>query len=152
MASVIQRRLSLHRRLKEGDLKNKALASQLYRIQPLADIGSASSMIAHEINNILTPFGSYAALALKHPEDQELTQKALEKAVLNCRRATQVMESLLSLANGRHQKKTSVGLPVLVDEVFTCLCRDFSKDQISVVLDIPTDLTVYGVPVQVQQV
>jgi signal transduction histidine kinase len=40
----------------------------------------------------------------------------------------------------------------LVEEVFTCLCRDFTKDAITVDIQIPENLTVYVVPVQIQQV
>jgi len=109
-------------------------------------------MIAHEINNILTPFGAYADLALKHFDDKALVQKALEKAVLNCQRATKVMESMLALANGDTQQKQTVRLAGLIDDVFTCLCRDFSKDRIQLVIDIPEDLEVHVVTVQIQQV
>jgi len=152
LASVIQKRLSLHKRAENHHRETQALQSQLCRIQPLANIGSASCMIAHEINNILTPFGSYAELALKHFDDKALVQKALEKAVLNCQRATKVMESMLALANGDTQKKQTVALGGLIEDVFTCLCRDFSKDRIQLKIDIPEDLEVHVVAVQIQQV
>jgi len=152
LASVIQKRLSLHKSVKDHHRKNEALESQLCRIQPLANIGSASCMIAHEINNILTPFGAYADLALKHFDDQALVRKALEKAVLNCQRATKVMGSMLALANGDTQQKQTVRLGGLIDDVFTCLCRDFSKDRIQLVIDVPEDLEVHVVSVQIQQV
>ena len=152
MTSLINRRLSLHADLRKGQKENSALKSQLCRLQPLANIGSASSMIAHEINNILTPLGSYASLALKHLDDGALVKKALEKSVLNCQRASRVMESMLSLANGRQQARQQVRVKDLVDEVFTCLCRDFAKDGINVTRDIPADISLWAVSVQVQQV
>jgi two-component system NtrC family sensor kinase len=40
----------------------------------------------------------------------------------------------------------------LVDEIFTCLCRDFAKDGLTVELKIPAELTIWAVPVQIQQV
>ena len=152
MTSLIHKRLSLHAHLKKGERENSALKSQLCRLQPLANIGSASSMIAHEINNILTPLGLYASLALKNLDDKALVEKALNKAMLNCQRASNVMESMLSLANGTHQSKKQVHVRDLVDEVFTCLCRDFAKDRINVTRDIPPDLSLWAVPVQIQQV
>jgi two-component system NtrC family sensor kinase len=152
LTSLINKRLSLHAHLKKGQRENNALKSQLCRLQPLANIGSASSMIAHEINNILTPLGIYASLALKNLDDKALVEKALEKAMLNCQRASNVMESMLSLANGRQQSKQQVHLRDLIDEVFTCLCRDFAKDRINITRDIPADLMLWAVPVQVQQV
>jgi signal transduction histidine kinase len=109
-------------------------------------------MIAHEINNILTPFGSYAALALKHIEDKDLVKKALEKAVLNAKRAGKVMESMLSMANGQSQEKTSVLVTELIEDVFTCLCRDFQKDGIHVKIKVSADLRLHAVAIQIQQV
>lgn len=152
MTSLINKRLSLHAHVKRGQRENNALKSQLCRLQPLANIGSASSMIAHEINNILTPLGIYASLALKNLDDEALVEKALKKAMLNCQRASNVMESMLSLANGTQQSKKQGHVRDLVDEVFTCLCRDFAKDRINVTRDIPADLMLWAVPVQVQQV
>ncbi len=142
----------MHRRVKDGHRENEALHSQIVRLQPLADIGSASSMIAHEINNILTPFGSYAALALKHIDDKALVKKALEKAVLNAKRAGNVMESMLSMANGQSQEKTTVLVSELIEDVFTCLCRDFQKDGIHVKINVPVDFKVHAVAIQIQQV
>jgi two-component system NtrC family sensor kinase len=109
-------------------------------------------MIAHEINNLLTPLGNYAELALNHMEDRDLVQKALRKAVLNCQRASRVMESMMALARGRQQDKVWAPLKPLIEEVFVCLARDFSKDGITVRIEVPEDLEVLAVPVQIQQV
>ena len=152
MAGLIQKRRSLHKHLEEGNQQNRSLQSQLCKLQPLANIGSASAMIAHEINNILTPFGSYAELALRHIDDRDLVRKALEKAVLNCNRAAQVMESMLNLAHGKTQKKEPVSVLEMVEDIFICLCRDFQKDGISIGLDIPTPLKIQATRVQIQQV
>ena len=152
MASVIERRRSLHKSLEEGQRHSEALQSQIQGLQPLAAIGSASSMIAHEINNLLTPLGNYAELALNHMEDRELVEKALRKAVLNCRRASRVMESMMALAHGRRQDKVLALLKPLIEEVFVCLARDFAKDGITVKIEVPDDLDVYAVTVQLQQV
>ena len=152
MASITEKRLSLHRRLAAQDSRNEALRFQLASLQHLANVGTVSHMIAHEINNLLTPLKSYATLALSHPDDAALTHKALEKAASNCDRASKVMQSLLALADGKSQEKKISRLSDLVEEIFACLCRDFSKDKISVDVRIPEGLTVWGVPVQIQQV
>ena len=152
MTSIIEKRLSLHKLLASEQQQNNALKSQISRLQALANIGTAACMIAHEINNLLTPLGSYAALALNSPNDKTLAEKALQKAVRNCQRASEIMESVLALANGERQKKKNAGLKTLVEEIFSCLCRDFTKDKITVKIQIPKDLTVWAVPVQIQQV
>jgi len=152
LASVIERRRSLHKSLEDGQRQSQALQSQLNRLHPLATIGSASSMIAHEINNLLTPLGSYAQLALDHREDRDLVEKALRKAVLSCQRASRVMESMMAMAHGRRQDKVCALLKPLIEEVFVCLARDFTKDKITVKIEVQEDLSVYAVPVQIQQV
>lgn len=109
-------------------------------------------MIGHEINNLLTPISSYAALALSNPQDKALAEKALTKAMRNCERASKVMESILSLANGQKQEKQSCNIAAMIEEVFNCLCRNFTKDGITVNIAISKEMTIEAVPVQMQQV
>ncbi len=152
MTSIIAKRLSLHKDLANRQQQNDALKFQVSRLQALANIGTVTGMIAHEINNLLAPLTSYATLALNNPDDKSLTEKALQKAVRNCERASKIMESMLAVANGEAQGKKSTRLIILVEDIFTCLCRDFAKDGITVKIQIPEDLTVWAVPVQIQQV
>jgi two-component system NtrC family sensor kinase len=152
LASITEKRLSLHKRVEVQKHQNEALKSQLAGLQHLANIGTVSHMIAHEMNNLLTPLKSYASFALENPGDKKLTEKALQKAVKNCGRASKIMESMLSLVSGETQEKQNARLLDLVEEIFTCLCRDFAKDGITVEIQIPEDLTVWVVPVQIQQV
>ena len=152
MASVIEKRLSLHRRLANQQQEKDELQSRIAQLQVLANIGTASYMIAHEMNNLLTPVSTYAALALKNPDDKALVEKVLQKTVRNCERASKIMESMLALANGEKQQKKSVQLAALIEDIFGCLCRDFGKDGITVEIQIPQGLSVRAVPVQIQQV
>ena len=152
MASITEKRLSLHKRVEVQKLQNEALKSQLAGLQHLANIGTVSHMIAHEMNNLLTPLKSYAAFALNNPDDRDLTKKALQKVVKSCGRAAKIMESMLALVNGKTQEKQDAGLLDLIDEIFTCLCRDFAKDGITVDIRVPSEMTVHVIPVQIQQV
>lgn len=152
MASISEKRLCLHRDLETRQAEIDALKSEVGRLQHLANMGVASYMIAHEINNLLTPIGTYAGLALENPDDAELGRKALGKASRNCERASKIMESMLALANGRKQEKEICRLAGLIEEVFGCLARDFAKDGITVDMQIPERLEAWAVPVQIQQV
>jgi signal transduction histidine kinase len=152
LASFTEKRLSLHRCLENEQHQNDTLKSQLAQLQHLANIGTASYMIAHEINNLLTPLKNYASFALDNPDDKALAEKSLQRVVRNCERASKIMESMLAVANGQTQEKKDVRLLTLVEEIFTCLCRDFAKDGITVETCIAEDLTVRAVPVQIQQV
>ena len=152
MTSIIEKRVSLHKRLAEHQQQNNALKSQISQLQALADIGTVIHMIAHEMNNLLTPLCNYATLAMKSPDDKALVEKALFKTAQSCERASKIMESMLAMADGKTQEKKNARLIALVEEIFTCLCRDFAKDGITVKIRIPEDLTVWIVPVQIQQV
>jgi signal transduction histidine kinase len=152
LASITEKRLALHKNLEFQQQQNEDLKSQLTQIQHMANIGTVSHMIAHEINNLLTPLKNYATLALENPDDKALTTKALQIIIRNCERSSKIMESMLALANSQTQQKDQICLLTLIEEIFTCLCRDFAKDGITVDIQIPEQLTVWVVPVQFQQV
>jgi signal transduction histidine kinase len=152
LASITEKRLCLHGRLKELQKQNNDLKSQLDKLQHFANMGTVSHMIAHEINNLLTPLKNYAVLALNNFDDKALSEKALQKTIQNCERASNIMESMLVLANGKTQEKKDAEVLAMVEDVFACLCRDFSKDGITVEINVPKDLKVWAVPVQIQQV
>ncbi len=152
MTSIIQKRLSLHKHLEKQKNQNENLTLQLSQMQALANIGLTTCMIAHEINNLLTPMASYSELALSNLQDKSLVEKALQKTMKNCRRTSEVMQAILAIANGETNKKQNISLLKLVEDVFNCLGRDFTKDGITVNIDIPNDLTIFAVPVEIQQV
>ena len=152
MARIIEKRRSLHKRLACEQQQIEQLNREVNQLQGLAGIGTATCMIAHEINNLLTPLSSYAALALDNPDDRALAEKVFQKTLRNCRRASKVMESMLALADGGTQEKQYRGLNALVEEIFNCLVRDFAKDGITVKTEIPEGLKVWAVGVQIQQV
>lgn len=152
MTSIIEKRLSLHQGLAQKEQENSALRAQNVQLQALATLGSATCMIAHEINNLLTPLTTYAALAVQNPDDTALAKKVLDKTVRNCQRASRIMQSVLAMANGQKQQREQVAVRTLVEQVFTCLCRDLGKDGITVQTTIPDDLRVDCVPVQIEQV
>jgi signal transduction histidine kinase len=152
LASIIEKRQSLHQCLARKEEENQVLRSQNTQLQALANLGSATCMIAHEINNLLTPLANYAALAVQNPDDKKLAEKALDKTVRNCLRASKIMQSMLALANGQRQERENARVKALVEEVFTCLCRDFGKDGIRVEIQIDDGLQISCIPVQIQQV
>jgi len=152
LTSIIEKRRSLHGQLNEQRQRAEELERQISELEGLANLGSATAMIAHEMNNLLTPPANYAELALENPRDEVLREKALSKTVQNCRRASKVAESILALANCEHQGREQINLVHLLDELFACLCRDFRKDAITVQTEVPQELSIYGVGVQIQQV
>jgi len=132
--------------------ENAQLKKQLEQLERLANLGTSTAMIAHEINNLLTPLSNYAQLALQNREDRQLAQKALKKTMNNCEKASDFMESILNLTSSVSEEKKSVNLSEVVSEAFKCLGRDFKKDGITVNTNIPEDLDVQVIRVQLLQV
>jgi signal transduction histidine kinase len=151
LTSIIAKRKAVHRQLSQQQERNAALEQEAVQLETLANLGSATAMIAHELNNLLTPLANYAELALLHPDDRVSTERALRKTSQNCRQAAKIMESILSVANAGSIEKIETPLLPLVNGAFDCLCRDFKKDGITVEIQISEVLLVWGVPVQLQQ-
>ncbi len=152
MTSILEKRKSLHRNLEIKKKENDNLKYQIGQLQALANIGVFTGMIAHEINNLLTPLTNYAMLAKRNPDDTELVEKALNKTLKNSQKATEIMQSILSVSNGENIEKKEIHLKDCVKEIFSCLSRDFSKDNIRVELDIPEDARINVIPAPFQQV
>jgi len=151
LATIIQKRRALHNDLNVKQKENRNLKLQLGQMQALANIGINTSMIAHEINNLLTPLTNYAELAIRNPEDEALTEKVLNKTLKNCQRAAMVMQTILAMGKKNSEEKSNVNLRTLIDEIFISLCRDFKKDQITVDINIPDGLHINAVAIQIQQ-
>ncbi len=141
----------MHGQLVQQQRRNEALEKDMVQLEALANLGSATAMIAHEINNLLTPLTNYAELSLKHTDDRELAERTLRRTAKNCKQAGKVMESILSLAKAGCGEKIEAPLLPMINAVFDCLCRDFTKDGITVEVLVSADLQVYASPVQLQQ-
>jgi signal transduction histidine kinase len=152
MKGILEKRSSMHHQVAQHRRQADSLQAQLSRMEPLANLGLISAMIAHEMNNILTPLENYARLSLQHPEDIQLHRKTIEKTASNAERASRILQRMLTLANGRSGEPSWTPVHTMVEEVFVCLARDFSKDRITVQLDIADDLRVWGDAICLQQV
>lgn len=152
MPGLIENRKSLHQQVTEIRQQTEALEEQLCHLQPLANLGMAWAMTAHELNNLLTPIVTYSQLALQYPQDTELTEKALKKAERLSSQAGQILEKVMTLANCQAAQKTKSNLSSLIDDVFSALARDFSKDRIKVTIDVDKELTVWAEPGTLSQV
>ena len=106
MNSLLESRKSLHQQVEENRKNYEALESQWMQLQPLANMGMAWAMTAHELNNLLTPIVNYSQLALQHPQDSALTEKALKKAHNLSTQAGQILEKVMTLANANFAQKT----------------------------------------------
>lgn len=152
MADLLQQRKALHHRMREMEAKYQALEEVVTRLQPLANLGMAWAMTAHELNNLLVPLMNYAHLALQNPEDAALCTKALQKAARLSERASGMLEKVILLADGRGAKKEKHTLNRLLNNVFDGIGRDLKKDCIRVQRQVDDDVVIRADGVAIQQV
>ena len=146
---------SLDQRLADLQTQLDKLRSQLMESQRLATIGTIAAVIAHEFNNLLTPIVSYCQFALQSAEgdnpDMALIRKALSKSFQSADKAGKICTSMLGLARGQ-SIFGQVPVQRLVDETLLVMARDPKKDNIALRVQVQPDLTVFGDPVQLEQV
>jgi len=141
--------ISFNEQLERLKRENSALRKQLHRSQRLAAVGTMTSMIAHEFNNILTPIINYARMARR---DSRLTGKALASAADGGERATTICQALLGIARDDSVGAAEVHLGDLIDATLSAMARRLESDRIEFVRRVPDDLTVTAHRVQLQQV
>ncbi len=152
MGKILEKRRNIHQNVQRQHQHIEKLNKKVHKLEPLANLGLAAAMIAHELNNVLTPVLNYAQLAQANPEDAQLAQKALDKIVNNALKASDIARSVLEIARGSDRKKMPHKLKFLIENTFTSLARDFSKDRIKVIIDIDPNLDIVVDAVAFQQV
>lgn len=152
MADLLEQRQALHHRVRDIEARYQALEEAVNQLQPLANLGMAWAMTAHELNNLLVPLMNYAELARQYPEDAALCQKAIQKSAMLSKRASAVLEKVMMLAGDQHVRQEKQRLNELFDNVFDCLGRDFAKDKIRIVRDIADAVEITADAVSLQQV
>lgn len=129
----------------------ETLKAQVRQAQQLSALGAVAPMIAHEVNNLLTPVLGYAEAA-SASDDPSLMKKALRVATRNVKILIGMSERLLSIGAARTSKRESVVLHDVVEEAQASLCRDLIKDGIQFLNKIEPDVRVRADALQLQQV
>ncbi len=127
------------------------LKEQTRQAQKLASLGSAAAMLAHEFNNLMSPVVGYARYALDHREP-DLMAKALEMTLKQTSILTAMSDRILGLAVNEAQRIEAVNVRQAVADAEACLCRDLSKDGITLMNKVAEDVLVSADPKQLQQV
>jgi signal transduction histidine kinase len=91
---------SVHLVAKLSELESQlaGLRAELERSQKLAMLGTIAAMVAHEVNNLMTPIATYAQMALENPSDEGLVAKALDCASARSRQASRIATSILAIS------------------------------------------------------
>ncbi|HSW44523.1 MAG TPA: ATP-binding protein [Phycisphaerae bacterium] len=115
------------------------IKSQLRQSQKMAALGTTAAMIAHELNNLLTPVVAYCREALNH-NDVELMRTALGKTLDRATAMRNMIDRVVGLARQGDTVIKAVPIRPVVEEAIACLGRDLEKDNLSVHLQVDPQL------------
>ncbi len=127
------------------------LETQIRQAQQMSNMGRNAATFAHEVSGLLTPVMGYAKKAIAD-DDVDLMRKALARTVRNGDMLVAMSNRLLGLASAKPPERKPTALRSVVDEALESLCRDLTKDGISVSIQIPESVSVQVDGLQVQQV
>jgi two-component system, cell cycle sensor histidine kinase and response regulator CckA len=123
------------------DITNrKSTEAVLRRTERLESLGTLSSGIAHDLNNVLTPIiGIVQLLPLKIPNLDEQTKRLLQLLDQSAHRGADLVKQILSFSSGVESKPTSTQVSSLLLEIQKIIQQAFPKN-IELSIDLPADL------------
>jgi len=142
---------ALRAQLDRAEAQLATVRQQLRQTRQLASLGTAAAMLAHEFNNLMTPMVAYARFAIDS-DDDALRVKALEITLKQTAIITAMSDRIVRLAMNKPLTLESVGLRAVVEEAVASLCRDLSKDGITLKIAIDDSLSVWADAKHLQQV
>lgn len=133
--------------------QQKQLETQFLRAQRLESIGTLTSGIAHDLNNILTPiYGVAQLLPMQLPDANEHIQHQFEILQDCAKRGAKIISQMLSFSRGVEGERTALQIKHLITEIQSFAYRTFPKS-IELSIDVPEDLwSVRGDATQLDQV
>jgi two-component system, cell cycle sensor histidine kinase and response regulator CckA len=123
------------------DITNrKSTEAVLRRTERLESLGTLSSGIAHDLNNVLTPIiGVVQLLPLKIPNLDEQTKRLLQLLDQSAHRGADLVKQILSFSSGVESKPTSTQVSSLLLEIQKIIQQAFPKN-IELSIDLPSHL------------
>jgi two-component system, cell cycle sensor histidine kinase and response regulator CckA len=126
--------------LAEDITERKLTEAALRRTERLESLGTLTSGIAHDLNNVLTPIlGIVQLLPLKVANMDESTQGLLQILQDSTRRGADLVKQILSFTRGIESKPTNTQVSYLLLEIQKIIHQAFPKN-IELSLDLPQDL------------
>jgi two-component system, cell cycle sensor histidine kinase and response regulator CckA len=123
------------------DITNRKLTEAvLRRTERLESLGTLTSGIAHDLNNVLTPImGIVQLLPKKIGNMDDSTQKLLQILHDSTHRGADLVKQILSFASGVESKQTDIQIGDLLLEIHRIVQQTFPKN-IELSLDLPPNI------------
>ncbi|MEN8199674.1 MAG: response regulator [Thermodesulfobacteriota bacterium] len=103
----------------------KRMESQLQQSQKMQAIGTLAGGIAHDFNNILTPIIGHAELLYPKVEPDGMVQNGLDIILQSAKRATELVNQILSFSRGQQEKVVLGHLQPVIRETLKLLRSSF---------------------------
>lgn len=130
-----------------------ALNEELIELQKRAALGAVAGLLAHEVNNILTPVLTYVRLAQREGASPEAIRRGLSEAEAGVRRTTEIAAAILNLGRGGTSDiVTHCNVQDIVRQAASALGRDLSRDGIACEIRVSGELEAAIAPTSLQQV
>ena len=124
----------------EDITERKLTEAALRRTERLESLGTLTSGIAHDLNNVLTPIlGIVQLLPLKFPNIDESTRGLLQILDESTHRGADLVKQILSFTRGIESKPTTTQVSDLLLEIQKIIHQAFPKN-IELSIDLPPDL------------
>ncbi len=116
------------------------LEKQIQRLQKLAALGTMSAVLAHELNNLLTPILGFCQMAAER-KDERTMASAIERTLTYGRHAADLCQKIMGMAtDDANEHAAPTPLRPLVEDAVECMARDLSKDGISIAIEVAPTL------------
>ncbi|MBU1194107.1 MAG: cache domain-containing protein [Proteobacteria bacterium] len=134
------------------DMQDKRkLETMLLQAQKMEAIGTLSGGIAHDFNNILSGIFGYTELALMNPDDRKKIRKYLQLIKKGAKRASDLVQQILTFSRQIKHQMLPVTVSVLVKEALD-LIRSSIPSSIEIQTDIISQAKIMADPSQIHQV
>ena len=138
-------------RIAELQEQIRSLRRELLQAQKMSSVGALASSITHEFNNILMTVINYAKMGVRH-KDPAIRDKAFEKILAASHRASKITTGMLSYARQQGDRRESMDLVPLVEDVLVLVEKDLQRYRIRLITQFDQRPFVAVNSGQVQQV
>ena len=126
---------------------------ELLHTAKMASLGTLSSGIAHEFNNILGAVIGHVSLALEKKDTEEMTE-ALEIALMASERACSIVSRLQDFSKARPEETTIFDIHKAIKNTIKLIEKDFINSKISITEDLSSvgTIKIRGSQTEIEQV
>jgi len=117
---------------KRAEEQKEVLQAQLIHSEKMAGIGTLTSGVAHEFNNLLQIIKGHMEFAQKTKRSEDI-EEAIETALLTSGRAAKIIKDLLIFASDEVSEKEFVPITEIVESALALLEEHIKKHNIEVV-------------------